>query len=218
MKTLLLISIYILYPFTVHCTGLTHITISCASQNSENKNKAIDSVELSVFKIYISNLLLLQDDSIVYDGTQKFYLIDFKKYPYSDLALARTVSETFNKIKFTVGIDSSTSVLGAIEGELDPMHGMYWTWHSGYIFIKLEGTILQNNQQKKAFTLHIGGYEGLYKAIQHCEFHFKQGQQLEIDIKAFINQLFTQETFRIMSPSIEAVALSNLFTKCINIK
>ncbi|MEY4540338.1 MAG: hypothetical protein RLZZ306_2095, partial [Bacteroidota bacterium] len=41
--------------------------------------------------------------------------------------------------------------------------GMYWSWNSGYIFMKLEGissVVPTRPNGKKAFQLHVGGFGG----------------------------------------------------------
>ena len=46
-----------------------------------------------------------------------------------------------------------------MDGDLDPVHGMYWTWQSGYIQFKLEG-LLRDSAGERKLELHLGGFEG----------------------------------------------------------
>jgi len=58
-----------------------------------------------------------------------------------------------------IGTDSITNVSGALDGDLDPIKGMYWAWNSGCINFKLEGTRVISGK-KTPFEYHIGGYNG----------------------------------------------------------
>lgn len=68
-----------------------------------------------------------------------------------------------------IGVDSLKSAGGAGErtGVLDPTSygddGMWWSWNSGYIFMKLEGTstaIPTAIKPDQKFAIHVGGYGG----------------------------------------------------------
>ena len=65
---------------------------------------------------------------------------------------------TYDQLAFDIGIDSITNVSGAMGGDLDPTKGMYWTWQSGYINFKLEGTSPDCPARKNEFQFHLGGY------------------------------------------------------------
>ena len=48
-------------------------------------------------------------------------------------------------------------------GVLDPSGAgadMYWTWNSGYIFFKMEGTSPAATGMGNSFMYHIGGFGG----------------------------------------------------------
>jgi hypothetical protein len=45
----------------------------------------------------------------------------------------------YTSIEFMHGIDSVTNYGGAQSGDLDPAHGMYWSWNQGYIFTRFFG-------------------------------------------------------------------------------
>ena len=71
-------------------------------------------------------------------------------------------TKTPTQISFTLGVDSAANCSGAQTGALDPLHGMFWTWQTGYIMAKLEGTSPLSKAYKNAITYHIGGYMGQY--------------------------------------------------------
>lgn len=101
-----------------------------------------DSIQLETLKIYISELSILNDKNVIWKEQNSFHLIDFS-HPSTLLLILKLPSyQSFNKLKFNLGIDSLTNVSGAMGGDLDPTNGMYWTWQSGYINFKLEGKVI----------------------------------------------------------------------------
>lgn len=64
-----------------------------------------------------------------------------------------TIADTSEiQIRFTIGLPDSVLQNGIGDGVLDPLNGMFWTWQTGYVFVKCEATL---NQQK--YSYHIGG-------------------------------------------------------------
>ena len=57
-----------------------------------------------------------------------------------------------------IGVDSIHNCSGAQSGALDPVNGMFWTWSTGYIFLKLEGHADASASSGHIFEYHIGGY------------------------------------------------------------
>ena len=58
-----------------------------------------------------------------------------------------------------IGVDSLHNCSGAQSGVLDPINGMFWTWNTGYIFMKLEGKSPASKSPGHIFEYHIGGYK-----------------------------------------------------------
>ncbi|RYD74793.1 MAG: hypothetical protein EOP55_14645 [Sphingobacteriales bacterium] len=63
----------------------------------------------------------------------------------------------YTKIEYTIGVDYARNFAGAQTGALDPINGMFWTWNSGYIFVKLEGSSPKSTATSNMLTFHIGG-------------------------------------------------------------
>jgi len=72
----------------------------------------------------------------------------------------------FNKIKFDFGVDSTINVSGALGCDLDLTKGMYWTWQSGYVNFKMEGTCSGRPSPKNDFEFHLGGHQIPFSLIQ----------------------------------------------------
>jgi len=182
--------------------------------NKEYISKNIDYNFRSI-KFYISDLeLILEDNSIIKDKN-KYHLIDLEALK----PISIKNNKVINKIKFNIGIDSVTNVSGIMEGDLDPTIGMYWTWQSGFINIKIEGVSNKCPARKNLFQYHLGGYLYPNLSIQKLEFDVNNKDiNININLEKFFTSINITETYQIMSPSLQAVKLSKLFATCFEIE
>ncbi len=173
-----------------------------------------DSIWIDVFKCYVSNIALLQNGKVVWQEKNSFHLINSAEQESLRLMLQTPVALTFDAIQFNVGIDSVTNVSGAMGGDLDPTNGMYWTWQSGYINIKLEGRSNKCLTRNNAFTFHLGGYQFPYNALQKVMISIQQNEKINIvtDIQKFISSIDLTTQNQIMTPGKSAMFLSNQFS------
>ena len=164
------------------------------------------------------------EDVIIEISQLKFYLSNFrtslniKSNNYHLLDLTDTASFSFkihsensNHLYFNLGVDSNTNMQGAQGGDLDPTNGMYWTWQSGYINVKLEGYYSKQFTGAEEFTFHLGGYSGIKNACQPIQLPIDLKQKeifIKINLADFFNQVNVVEQNMIMSPSIKAVEMS----------
>jgi PKD repeat protein len=87
-----------------------------------------------------------------------------------ELTLNGIPAGKYTGVKFIIGVDSARSTMDVSKrtGDLDPAAGgsdMYWSWNSGYIFYKIEGTSPQSTEMGNMFMYHIGGYGGYSSAV-----------------------------------------------------
>jgi hypothetical protein len=109
--------------------------------------------KLTKLRYYISNIVLpgnyklTEQDNyhLVKQGSETSFIIPLKYGSY-------------NNISFLLGIDSIHHCSGAQEGALDPMNDMFWTWNSGYVIFKMEGTSPSSPADLNRIEHHIGGY------------------------------------------------------------
>ncbi len=170
-----------------------------------------DSIQFQELKFYIGYLQLYQDDSLVAYSPQTHYLIDIHQKQAITLSIPSKAK--FNQLRFQLGVDSITSVSGALEGDLDPSLGMYWTWQSGYIHTKIEASILGSNRNKTHFTYHLGGYQFPFNSLQTIQLSLDQTEtiKIEVDITAFLEHKDVLKQSVIMSPKPASLALSQIF-------
>ena len=121
-------------------------------------NKFGEDFRVSAFKIYVGDFRLENENNgVVAALSDAYFLLDLSK-ENSLVTDLRLNEKPFSRLVFQVGIDSILNVSGAQAGALDPMNGMFWTWNTGYINVKLEGSSSFSRNDDKAFTYHIGGF------------------------------------------------------------
>jgi hypothetical protein len=126
---------------------------------------------ISLFNYYISNIKLYNTDGTIYTVPQdeSYFLVKESDSESQEVTLTNIPEGNYNKVTFTVGVDSLRSTLPIADrtGALDPAgegSGMYWMWNSGYIFLKLEGTStvapIDTVSNSNLLQYHIGGFGG----------------------------------------------------------
>jgi hypothetical protein len=110
------------------------------------------------FKYYISNIRIEGTDGNIYKG-DSYYLIRQDDEGTWTAAIDDVPQDSYSKVTFMIGVDSLHNCSGAQSGALDPINGMFWTWHTGYVFMKLEGKSPASKSPGHIFEYHIGGYK-----------------------------------------------------------
>lgn len=134
------------------------------SQNYVNPNN--DTFVVDLFKYYISNVRLYKADGSHYDEPESYHLIDQNNTASRTFTLTDVPSGDYVSMSFMIGVDSTRNVSGAQTGALDPANGMFWTWSTGYIMAKMEGSSPQSTQPGHILAFHIGGFTGINKGIR----------------------------------------------------
>ena len=139
------------------------------------------SFTVETFKFYINSIQLINTDSgkVFEISADKYFLIDC-----ADSAMARiqiaVLPYKYNRIAFTLGVDSARNVSGAQTGALDPALGMFWTWNTGYVMAKLEGTSPASPAPGNRFEYHIGGFKEPDNVIKEVTLLFPFAQNVDL--------------------------------------
>ena len=186
----------------------------------ENFNPASDSITIEVFKCYISNLKLFLDDQLVFTEPSSYHLLNAEEPSSLSLSLKTSAELNFNRLSFIVGVDSLTNAQGPMEGDLDPIHGMYWTWQSGYINFKLEGQSIESSARNQGYQFHLGGFLDGNEAAVSVNLSIKDSSKIPITINldGFLKNIEIGKKPQIMSPGLEAVRLSKILANQFSIK
>ncbi len=133
-------------------------------------NAANETFKVSTLKYFVSNFVFTNVNGTTYTVPQDscYFLINES----NSASLMPTVDlpeGEYSKVSFVLGVDSlrNTMDISKRTGSLDPAGtaaGMYWTWNSGYIFFKMEGTSSASTQTGNAYMYHIGLYGGMSSA------------------------------------------------------
>lgn len=129
-----------------------------------------DSLNFSMFKYYVSNVVLTAEDGSTWAAPESYYLVDASVPASALLTLEGVPANHYTGVSFLLGVDSARNVSGAQTGALDPANNMFWSWNSGYIFVKAEGTSPQ--AAMGGFQFHLGGFAAEKNAIQSLDFSF----------------------------------------------
>ncbi len=140
--------------------------------NSQTYQNALgQNLNISKFNYYISNIKLINKDgsTFTYPKNDSYFLVQESDDATQDIELENVPEGDYTGVVFTIGVDSLKSVSPLTErtGVLDPSAGgsdMYWSWNSGYIFVKMEGTSpsapLDTPSGQRPFMYHVGLFGG----------------------------------------------------------
>jgi hypothetical protein len=214
------------FIFTVLCLGMSYsqaqtnktVTISfhpifgiesLKTPGQQYKLSSGDSLSIETCKFYVSAIELLHGDSLVWNESNSYHLINIFDKNTLTVHLKPPSHVAYDQIWFNVGIDSATNASGALDGDLDPTRGMYWTWQNGYINMKLEGTSNLCSTRNHEFQFHLGGYQFPFNSLQQVQFRTsKKKLHLNVNLGEMMNWIELKNMNHVMSPGKDATKLS----------
>lgn len=181
---------------------------------SNTPPKVSTQTQIEVLRLYISKVELFHEQSLVFSEENSFHLLDAEDKSSMSFSLDVPSHLTYTHLKFQIGVDSVTNTSGAMGGDLDPIHGMYWSWQSGYINFKLEGTAKDCPARKNRFQYHIGGYQYPFNTIQAVTLEVldKKEIAIQMNLDEIFKTIDVANSYQIMSPNQTSVDFSNLLT------
>ena len=182
--------------------------VTPGSTTYDYENAMGQKYNINLLRYYISAIELsgpngevFKDEVKVDANTSKgYYLIDEAVAASQLIELSNVPAGEYNKVTFTVGVDSSGVVNGAAGGSLDPAtSNMFWNWNSGYIALKYEGqSDVSNggaggetiNNISNGMAYHVGGW----KNIAGTAFVYNNKRiTLDFDSKMVVEQKYAPE-------------------------
>jgi hypothetical protein len=150
-------------------------------------NSLNQSFTISKFKYYIGQLKFNRIDGTSY-SIADYYLVseDEEKKASKSISLNTIPEGEYQSIEFILGVDSARNCSGAQSGALDPINAMFWTWNTGYIFLKLEGKSKFSTAPGTILEYHIGGYKQLENCIRKVKIPFNQSVKIGTTISVKI--------------------------------
>lgn len=125
---------------------------------------------VSTFEYYLSNIKFTKSDGTTYAAPDTYFLVNQATPASLSFSVPNVPVGDYTGVSFIVGVDAQKTGLTdplTFTGKFDalnPAYNMYWTWNSGHIFMKMEGT-LTSTTPAQTLTCHIGGYTTPYDAI-----------------------------------------------------
>lgn len=180
------------------------------NENESRKLSGEDSVLFESLRFYLTGFEVTHKGKSVWKESESYHLIDAENPASCEIRLNIAKKTDFDGIRFYLGVDSLTNSGGVKGGDLDPVKGMYWTWQTGYIHVKLEGKSNLCPTRNHQFSLHVGGYSFPQNTLQTLEFAVNDPEKItvEIDLQHFLAGIDLRNQNHIMSPGTEAVKLS----------
>lgn len=184
---------------------------------------------VDVFKYYLSNIELMYDTGRVY-LPETYFLVDQGRDASRTITLPIIPQGKLTGISMLIGVDAPRNYSGAQTGALDPVLGMFWTWNSGYIMAKLEGSYTKGNNPNAQYIWHCGGYAAPYSSLRMVQLTFDTTQidtlnQTTIQVAADVLEWFkTPHSLRIDSipvfndPSEIGVKVADNYTDMFSVK
>ena len=164
------------------------------------KNSFAEEYSVKTFKFYIHGIELIntRTNTIARVEKNNHYLIN-PADPQGGLVQLSLPAGVYDRLNFIIGVDSIRNVSGAQTGALDPAQGMFWTWSTGYIMAKLEGTSPVAATPNNVVEYHVGGFKAGESVLRKVTLDFpvaeklelKQGAHGSINLTANINRWFS---------------------------
>ena len=179
-------------------------------QNKKYISLSKDTLQIETFRFYVSNIKLILNDNSEISEEKSYHLIDIEEPNSQIISISKNLNKEIKKVVFSLGIDSTASVSGALSGDLDPTKGMYWAWQSGYINFKIEGKSSSCKNRNKTFQFHIGGYLKTNYAIRTIELETKNSNfEINVDLAELFNVIKLSEINSIMIPGSKAMDIAD---------
>lgn len=171
-----------------------------------------DSVQINRLRFYLSGMSFSNASDNQEIIKQQFFLIDLEDSTSLRRQLLLETISQWDSIHFKVGVDSAAQLKGAQGGDLDPMHGMYWSWRSGYINFKCEGISSICPGRNNAFMFHIGGFQAPFNTIQSVSLPvYSDTVMIQIDLTPLLTLSNITQNYEVMSPNAKAMTFANQF-------
>jgi hypothetical protein len=159
------------------------------------KNILGETITVEKFRYYVSNFSVQDEKGVPHKLPVEYFLVD-EENPSTKTITFTVPSNRFTHLSFLLGVDSIRNVSGVQTGALDPLKGMFWTWNSGYVMAKIEGSSESSNSAGNRFTYHIGGFRPGMNVLKTIDLIIPSSEKdiEEIHINADINYWFKGST------------------------
>lgn len=172
---------------------------------------------VTTLKFFVSDFRI-----VLVNGTEikssDCWLIDLEDKESLQRIVPISRNPAIRTVHFKVGVPVEANTAGALGGDLDPSSGMYWSWQSGYINFKIEGTSPVCKTHDNEFSFHLGGYKPNEQTTRQIDLHYLQPNTcgkvvLNIDVSKLLENIDLSNKSTVNIPGVEAVQMADLITK-----
>lgn len=167
-------------------------------------NSSGESFTVTKLNYYITNIKMIKADGSEYAEPESYHLIQGDVASSHHFHMKSVPKGSYKGVSFLIGVDSTRNVSGAQTGALDPANGMFWTWNTGYIMAKLEGTSPAATSTDKKFTHHIGGFTGSNNSVKKVTIMFPQN--MDVLSTKELSVMLNTDVLKWFSPSSISIA------------
>ena len=118
-------------------------------------NAAGNAYKVDLLKYFVSNFTLIKSDNSEHNFAN-YKLINAADTSTCSFTLDSVANGTYKAVRFYIGVDSAKNHTLLNEGDLNASNGMTWTWSTGYIFFKHEGTFINDTGGTSVLLYHYG--------------------------------------------------------------
>lgn len=162
------------------------------------KNAFGEPYRISRFKYYVTNIRLVNsNDNSEIPLEDSYFLVQDGDELSKSISMAAPEGR-YKAVSFLLGVDSLHNVSGAQTGALDPMNGMFWTWNTGYVSVKLEGKSPLSPLPGNLIEYHLGGFKGPDQVNRRISLPFPAGnlelsakKSMIVTVKVDVNSFFS---------------------------
>ncbi len=177
----------------------------------QEEGAAAGANKVEVLRFYTSNFTLRHGGKVVFKEKNSHHLIDAADAGSLAVRLDLPADLQYDELAFTLGVDSLTAAGGVFGGDLDPTNGMYWTWRSGYINFKLEGTAPECPARNNRYQFHVGGFRAPFNTERRIRLPLPKNKaiRVNIDLDRFFALLDLTSLHQAMSPNEAAMVIAD---------
>lgn len=181
-----------------HFVGKDNLRLNDSLQRYKNAHG--DDFYVTTFKYYISNLQLEKTNGEIVRIPDSYLLVNAADSSSYVQFVEGIPDGKYRRISFLIGVDSARNFEGAQTGPLDPAKGMFWSWKTGYIFVKMEGISSKSGSKRHGLAFHIGGAIAPNNTIRNFsqqlpkKVKLKKGREGSLDVNVDVASMFNGQT------------------------
>jgi hypothetical protein len=160
---------------------------------------ANDTIKITQLTYYITNIVLTtKQGAKVNLGNAN--LVDFIPPGASSFTINNVPAGNYTNISYLIGVDSTRNSTGTNQGDLDPNNGMYWSWNTGYVFVRIKGRF---SSSETGYSFDIGGTSNIMSASHSLMAFEKSGTSAKVMVDMDVANIFnTPNVYNLKTDSL----------------